>query len=276
MVRETASLRKEPAVTSPTVFTLLEADWAAVAQTSLPAGWQDDPALTRHRTLADLVAATERRTEPGASDQILAALARRATSSPADELAARTLLQMLLPGAKALARRLPWLGDSTERAAAVIACLYEQIRTYPFQRRPARVAANLLCDTRQRLLRTTFTRRAGAGRPRPLEVSLEHLADQGALPEPSAVEPSPGEELLTLLTWAVHCGHLTRAQARLIGQSRIAGSSCEELGVGAGLGAHSLRRRRQRAERALREAARVAGSPAKIPPPGRLPDVACA
>jgi hypothetical protein len=269
-------------VKSPTLFALLDADWAALAPTPTPRRWRDDPALAAHATLAELVAVTERRADPAASDRVLAALARRAAPEPGpmratpdrpaepDDLAARTLLQMLLPGAKALARRLVWLGDPTERAAAVTACLYEQIRTYPWRRRPARVAANLLGDTRQRLLQAAGSGSAPvAGGGRVAELSLEELAEQGGLPEPAlatplagAPEPSPAEELLALLTWAVDDGHLTGAQARLIGQSRIADVPCEELGAAAGLCAHSLRRRRQRAEHALRHAARAtAGGP---------------
>jgi len=253
-----------PPVTSPTLFALLDDDWTALAPTPLPVRWHDDAALAAHQTLADLVAVTERRADPAASDRVLAALVRRAADEPADELAARTLLQMLLPGAKALARRLVWLGDPAERAAAVIAGLYEQIRTYPFERRPARVAANLLGDTRQRLLHAAGAS-AGADGGRVVELSLEELAEQGGLPEPAgaaamagAPEPSPAEELLALLAWAVDDGHLTGAQARLIGESRIADIPCEELGAAAGLRAHSLRRRRQRAEHILRHAARTA------------------
>jgi hypothetical protein len=250
---------------------LLEAEWAELAPTPLPADWRQDEALAPHRTLAELIAVTERRADPAASDRVLAALARLASASPADDLAARTLLQMLLPGAKALARRLPWLGDRGERAAAITACLYERIRTYPFDRRPARIAANLLGDTRQRLLYHA----RGAGRP--LEVSLECLAEQGMVAEPPPLGPTAAEELLALLTWAVGGGHLTRAQAHLIGQSRIAGTPCDELAQAAGLGAHSLRRRRQRAERALRVAARRLGAQEQLPPAsGRVPDVVCA
>ncbi len=226
-------------MTTQTLFALLDADWATLAPTPLPARWRDDPALAAHDTLADLVAVTERRADPAASDRILAALVRRAADDAdaddvADDLAARTLLQMLLPGAKALARRLLWLGDPAERAAAVVACLYEQIRTYPFRRRPARVAANLLGDTRQRLLHAA---RTSAGSGGVTELSLEDLAEQGGLPEPATatalatgLEPSPAEELLALLAWAVDDGQ----------------------------GAHSLRRRRQRAEHALMHAARAA------------------
>jgi len=238
-------------VPSPTVFALLDTEWATtLAPTPLPARWHRQPALAPHHALNDLLRATEQRGDPIQSDQILAALAALASGCAPDALAARTLLQMLLPGAKALARRLTWLGDAQERAAAITATLYEQIRTYPIQRRPARIAANLLADTHQRL-----SRRAGVAVPAvmPAPVSLEALAahSEGMLPEAPPAATTPAEELLALLAWAVRGGHLTPAQARLIGQSRLADVPCEELGAAAGLGAHSLRRRRQRAEQAL-------------------------
>ncbi len=196
-------------VPSPTVFALLDAEWATLARTLVPACWHDQPALAPHRTLADLLQVTERRGDPAQSDHVLAALeGLAAQSANPHPLAGRTLLQMLLPGAKALARRLAWLGDPAERAQAQ-------------------------------------------------EVSLDALVALGepAVPPAAAVDPSPAEALLGLLAWAVNGGHLTPAQARLIGQSRIADVPCQQLGAGVGLGAHSLRRRRQRAEHALAQAA---------------------
>jgi hypothetical protein len=244
-----------------TVFALLDAEWASLAHRAVPGCWHGQPALRvpelLQPTLGDLVQVTERRGDPARSDRVLAALARLASGAEGaahDPLAARTMLQMLLPGAKAVARRLGWLGDAQERAAAVTAALYEQIRTYPIERRPARIAANLLADTHQRLLR-----RSGRAAPAlgPAAVSLEALAahGEGVLPEAAPMVATPAEELLALLAWAVHSGHLTGAQARLIGQTRIGDTPCEELGERAGLAAHSLRRRRQRAEQALGRAA---------------------
>jgi len=261
-----------------TVFALLDAEWSDLAATPIPARWRQHPALDHnpalddaHTTLGCLLAVTEHRGDPAASDRILAALARLASDAAAvdqpidqavDQLAARTLLQALLPGAKALARRLGWLGDAQARAAAVTAVLYERIRTYPIARRPGRIAANLLADTHQQLIR-----RASAGAYRvttaaiaATPVSLEGLAARGEAVEAPPIVPTAAEELLALLAWGVGAGHLTAAQAQLIGQSRLADVPAEALGATAGLAAHSLRRRRQRAEQALKHAVLLYGA----------------
>jgi len=145
------------------------------------------------------------RGEPARSDRLLAVLARRA---PDDEIAARLLLHLLLPGAKALAGRVWWLGSAEERAAAVVGARFERIRTYPFQRRPRRIAANVLADAHGWLWRNRPGRFA-------VEVPVAEItSDQ--LGRPGA--PGPSEELLDLLAWAMHAGVLSADEVRLIGQ----------------------------------------------------------
>jgi len=238
-----------------TLFAQLERDWAALLDDPAAAGrldaWRrDDGALDPYPSWSAALAAAHDRTDPARADGILGALARRA---PGDPLAARILLGMLLPGTRALAGRLWWLGEDEERAAAAVAAVWERIRTYPYARRPARIAANVLADARQRLARA---HRRDAARD---HVPLDGEA-AGLLPAvPATAEPAAGEELLELLRWATAGGHLTVGQARLIAESRLADVPCDVLGARAGLHAHSLRRRRQRAERALAVAVAVAG-----------------
>jgi len=228
----------------------LQHDWAALAVEPAAnrrlAAWRgEDAALAGLDDLTAVQAAAHDRDDPAGADRVLAALARRA---PADDLAARVLLCLLLPGTKALANRLWWLDDSTERASAAVAAVYERIRTYPYERRPARIAANVLADARQQL--TRGARRQPPADPLPFDAEIED-----ALPPAwGRPEPTPGEELLHLLGWAVAGGHLTAEQGRLIAASRVADVPCEELGEQEGLCAHSLRRRRQRAERTLARA----------------------
>ena len=63
------------------------------------------------------------------------------------------LLQLLLPGTRSLARRWWALGDPDERAAAAVTAVYHRIRHYPIERRPGRVAANILLDAAHELRR---------------------------------------------------------------------------------------------------------------------------
>ena len=254
----------------PTIFAELDSDWATLAEsaaatTALRRWRRQEPALAPFSTMAELVQAAHRRGAPAECDRILAALARRAGS---DSLAARTLLQLLLPGARALSRRLWWLGGPEERAAAVVGALYERIRTYPFARRPAKVAANALADVKQRLLRE-------APHHRPAELPSVELVEDGLAASAPADQPSAAEELLELLDWAVAGGHVSRRDACLIAQTRIADVPIGELGRREGLEAHSMRRRRQRAERRL--AVAVAGrAEADHEQDGRVPAAACA
>ena len=43
-----------------------------------------------------------------------------------------------------------------ETAAVVVAAMWERVRTYPVERRPKKVAANLALDTRQRVWRSGY------------------------------------------------------------------------------------------------------------------------
>src|SRR5438093_1378858 len=78
---------------------------------------RDDAVFGDFADLAAVVQAANRRGDPAASDRLLAALVRQART---DDLAARVLLQALVPGLKALVARLRYLGDRHEVASAVV------------------------------------------------------------------------------------------------------------------------------------------------------------
>jgi hypothetical protein len=104
------------------------------------------PGVVVHH-LDDLLWATgfERTDDPDGTDAVMAELVRRART---DQLATRVVLQRLLPGLSAVARRrrhrtgrrLP------DEQLALLAAAWEVIRTYPIDRRPRRVAGNLMLD----------------------------------------------------------------------------------------------------------------------------------
>jgi hypothetical protein len=229
------------------VFEQLDGEWARVADDrsaarSLP---EVCAAAGDAATLAD-VERFVRAAGPAAADRVLVALVARAVEG--DRLAARALLQLLLPGVRRLARTWWALGDADERAAAAVAATYDRIRRYPLARRPQRIAANILMDAAAELRRAVR--------------AAQPAADPGAFGADELVAPTvthPALELVDVLTEAVDAGVVTRGDAELIARSRIAGTSLREIARRSGSALRTLQWRRKRAEAVLVGAGRSSG-----------------
>jgi hypothetical protein len=124
----------------------LDAEWQRIARG--PAArralrrWAElHPDLHGAAHLDDLL---ERRRDPAAAPGILAALADLALT---DELAARTLLQALLPGLVRMASSTGY--DDPAAIEDIVSLAWERIRTYPIAR-PGPVAGNILLDVKKR------------------------------------------------------------------------------------------------------------------------------
>jgi hypothetical protein len=223
----------------------LDREWAtlstSVAATRALEAWSLDPTLSGFGDLGEVVARLHRRGRPEEADRILLALLRRA---PEDPLAARTVLQAMMPGLKSLMSAYRLTGDSEEVATAVVEAAYERIRHYPCDRRPARVAANLIWDTRQTLWRAAQKEGARLG---PLEPITEQMADE----LPDLTGPSPTQELVDLVVETVRRGWLPRPGARIILLTRMADASVDELAAEAGAKPQTLRQLRRRSEAVL-------------------------
>jgi hypothetical protein len=224
------------------VFELLDSEWRQLsASRSAAQRLRDVRALAGDaRTLAD-VERYVRRADPADADRILLALVARAVED--DALAARVLLQLLLPGTRNLARRWWALGDHDERAAAAVSAVYGRIRTYPILRRPGRVAANILLDA-ARELRRAVPRVVATPSADP-SVHLSQHDDTAAPASHAAVE------LAEVLQDAVQSGLLEATDAQLIARSRIAGHRVADIAHHHRLGTRALWDRRQRAEQKL-------------------------
>ena len=226
------------------VFDLLDREWQRLAR---------DRAAARRLagvctvaggagSLADLEAYV-RAAGPAEADAVLLALVQRVVGE-GDELAARVLLQLLLPGTRNLARRWWALGDNDERAAAAVAAVYQRIRRYPLARRPGRIAANVLLDAARDLRRAV--RAAGSA-----------LVDDRDRPSAAGGDPAEAPaahaavELASVLTDAVDDGALDLRDARLIAQSRIGGQRVADLAAHHDIGSRTLWDRRHRAEARL-------------------------
>jgi hypothetical protein len=224
----------------PSLFCSLDHDWHHQAtrlrsRQALRRWAEAQPALGLFADLDQLILHVHRRGHPATSDKVLASLAGLAAS---DELAARALLQAMLPGLKALTHSFGWRGDHEETAAAVVAVCWERIRTYPIERRPRRIAANILLDTRQRVIRQYNQPTSEADETR--------LEDQV-----SEATAHAGVELLGHVGEALRRCRLDPDEARLILLTRLADVPLSQLAVGSGRGLETMRRRRRAAEARL-------------------------
>jgi len=179
------------------------------------------------------------------SEETDVVLLHLATDSVAgSKIAARTLLQLLLPGACRLAARWWALGDAEERAACAVAAVYERIRRYPVDRRPRSVAANILMDAGQDLWR--------AAKRATQYASHTVVVDPQVLPatrrEP---EPTPAEELTWLVVEAVEAGVIEVEEAQLILATRVGADDLPAMARRLGAKLRTLQWRRQSAEATL-------------------------
>jgi DNA-directed RNA polymerase specialized sigma24 family protein len=226
----------------PVPIARLERDWrrqlASVELTSHLRQWQAiEPAL---RAFSDPAAVLRflRRSAPGeGQDRVLRALVSRASENPA---AGRLVLHALLPGVKRLsARLLVDTRDQEELWSTLLACAWQRICGYPVQRRPQRVAANVLLDTLHDAV--AVHRRAVRDRAE-LDVVPAWLAP---------TRPRVDGDIEAVTERAVRAEAITAAEAELILCTRIDGVSLASFARAEGVSYDALRVRRRRAERRL-------------------------
>ena len=223
------------------VVSRLEREWLALGRPvalRLPEWGAREPVLARFHSADELIHFLHRPGAWAARDAVLAGLLAHARVEP---LAARVVLAALLPGLKRIAEQVILdARDREELWQLLLACAWERIRRYPLERRPSRIAANLLLDARRRAL-DSFTRERGL-RAQP--------ASAPAAP-PAAAAKAADAEVELLLARAVRAGALSREEARLVLETRIYGVSLASVATARGVPYDALRIRRRRAERRL-------------------------
>lgn len=233
-------------------FAALDRDWAAlVASVDAVAAldrWRTVPALLAPDldTLVDRVWAAPK---PDA-DCVCAELARRA---PGDRVAARVLLQVLRPGLRNLGRRLALGATFDDVDHELLAIAWERIRTYPIDRRPRQIAANVLLDVRKRYVRAVVD-------PGELVIALDGVPARRWPHVPSAEHealkahgPSLRRAHARLVS-AIDAGAITPLSASVVWRTRIQEDDEADVAADLGVGVRTLQRRRQRAERELAKA----------------------
>ncbi|PSL01118.1 hypothetical protein CLV30_11553 [Haloactinopolyspora alba] len=141
---------------------------------------------------------------PEQADEILLALVR--LGHDGDELATRTVLQLMLGKAVRIAASHAGRDTRDNLEQATVTALWTVIATYPVERRHRKVAANIAMDTLRIVVGELAPRR--------------HELPAGAdIPHAVAAQPTqiPADlELLELLAWAVDTGAVSAQEATLI------------------------------------------------------------
>lgn len=218
------------------IFDALERDWTDVVQRASAQAalwrWRHEPALADAHCLTEILLRTRHGADPAQADAVLGALVRRAGDDP---MAARTTLQALQPGMISLAlrhggRRHP------DRASEIVSATIERIRSYPFERRPRAIAANVLLDVHQRMWRAAQR-----------ELPTIAIAPADWHWEPPRQEPEAVDEVIEVVTAARDRALITPEEAALI-LSPVLGISIDATDVLP----RSIDKRRQRATQKLR------------------------
>ena len=239
----------------------LEAEWRALVRGVLGAkfrAWRaEDAALKRFGGPDAVISFLHRREPPDAKDAVLLALLVRA---PEEQLAGRMVFQAMLPGLKSLSARFGRSVVSFEELWQILfACLWERIVTYPVDRRPSRVAANLLRDTLKRTL-AVLTREATA-QGQLLEVPLDEFDDLLATEARSDGEADGSVDVEAIVRRAVVARRVTDEEAELILATEVDGVPLAVVAERLGISYNAVKIRRQRAEQRLLEFLGVLADP---------------
>ena len=166
-------------------------------------------------------------------DELLSALLRL---SRTDKQAGEALVVCLLPGVKAKLRRHGRGMDPDEAAAVIIAALWRRIRSYPLDRRPRRIALNLLLDAAHDLIVVRDRDRAW----------VEHAQLVAEDTELDAPAPEPGPSATLIWHAARGAGVLDTRQATLLDATHLRGLPLRDTAALVGMGHEAAKKARRR------------------------------
>jgi DNA-directed RNA polymerase specialized sigma24 family protein len=234
-----------------TAFDALDRDWSTLTHSPAAAAalrrWSD-----RRELRADHLHELVHRIWAAPKETADAANRELARLAPSDSVAARTLLQVLRPGLRSLGRRLAFGGSFDDVDQELLAIAWELIRTYPVDRRPAAIAANVLLDVRKHYLRSVV-------RDDRL-VSLDDVSPDRCPASRSAEEVALEAERASLgrahrrLAAAVTARTISPTSASVVWRVHVQDHDDADVAADLGVEVRTLQRRRQRAERELTRA----------------------
>jgi hypothetical protein len=219
------------------LFAELDADWCAVvasqgARDAL-ARWSDDPPLRDAQTLDEVLARTARGSDRMEADLVLRALMVRA---PLDEIAARTVLQAVIPGLVSVARRVG-ARENPDLEAEIATVAWTEIRGGRLTGRRGSIAGQLLLDVFHVVSRL---RRNDLEHP----VAPADLARFAPLADDRDARRPDGREVLELVA---RSGRVPPEQLRLISDAVLDRLPVSVAAHRAGVSVKAMTRRRERA-----------------------------
>lgn len=250
-----------------TVFSQLITEWVHLCSTpSSPAQirrWARHELVLEPYSTPEAILAAIDAGSPADKDALLLALIR--LSHAGQRLAGRVVLQAMLPklakishyGETGISSTSTW---AEERRHVTLAEFWEVLASYPVQRRPQRVAANLALDTLNRI-----TQGAAASRPRDVLVDPQDPLDnantttRSPFDQPTtATKDIQDYDLDELIRWALQGDVLTRDEGEILTIAYIRpkgeGYGFHEAGIRFGLTETAVRKRCQRATQKLTHA----------------------
>ena len=230
----------------------LEREWGVLARGRLRLElrrWaEQEPSLARFESPDRLIGFLwDKHVASEEKDRVLLGLLRLART---EALAGRVVLQAMLPGLKALASPLLKRGPNGEEPVLDREAVWEllfletlgRIKTYPLDRRPRKVAANLIGDVKHAAYEELDRARSG----------LEELPEEEPLePDEWALRSRPGVDVEGPLRRAVAAKAITASDAELLLLVEVDGVGLREAAARLGLSYNVARARVQRARKRL-------------------------
>lgn len=245
--RSAATAADDRATASPTsrLSARWNADWAQICRSRRVAArlQQALSEVVTFRTLDELLdrCGRDRNVPMAEADQVLARVVALAAT---DDDAARVVVQRILPGIVNVAARRSRqsAGDRQALFDELMSALWVLVRTFPLERRPAKIAVNLLRDAEYMTCVRPYRLRSVDTVP--LDHQLERPGHLDARLLDEFIDPT--DEVVDLLAMGKAAG-LADSDLRLLSELHVRGRRVDDLATELGVTARTIRNRRHAA-----------------------------